>query len=151
MRVAAGIDEAWRRVLAAGTLRGSLAGYTGTAILEEADDDEHVARFRLQGMRGPSPATATITATLAAAGEGTEVALSADVFGGVERGELLAAVAEAVEAAAEAALTPAAVAAADKTAPVAAPAPHGLSAPAKRALAVAGAAALAALALRGRR
>jgi hypothetical protein len=165
MRIAAPVEEVWRRVLAATGLRGSLAGYTGTAVLEEADEDEHVARFRLQGTRDASPATATLTAALSPAGEETEVALRAEVFGGATTDELLAAVAKAATAAiataAEAApAAPPAVPAPGQAAPppaIAAPgeaaataAPHGLSAPAKGALVAAGAA-LAVWALRGRR
>jgi hypothetical protein len=126
-------DAAWAQLLAHPVLRGTLAGHAGTAILEEADDDAHVARYRLQG----TAATATVTATLRPAGAATEIDLGAEVFGDVPRDELLAA-ARAVADAALAAPPPVA--------------PHGgLSAPAKRALAAAGAAALVALALRGRR
>jgi hypothetical protein len=170
MRVAAPVDDVWRRVLAAAPLRGALAGYTGTAVLEEADDDERVARFRLQGMSAGAPAAARVTAALSPAGAGTEIALFADVFGEVAPGALLAAVAAAagpVLAPAEPApdapvgdVAPPADAAPDEAAPVAppaiaaadeaAPAPHGLSSPAKGALVAAGAA-LAVWALRGRR
>ncbi len=141
MRVAAGVDDVWRTLLAHPSLRGALAGYTGTAVLEEVDDDERVARFRLQGVRGASPATATVTAALSPAGAGTEVALAAEVFGDVAAGALLAAVAGAAAPAMAAPVAP----------PAPAPAARGLSAPAKRALAAAGAAALVGLALRGRR
>jgi hypothetical protein len=150
MRLAAPVDEVWRRVLAAPALRGSLAGYTGTAILEEADEDEHVARFRLQGIRGASPATATITAALSPAGDATEVDLRAAVHGDVTPDALLAAVAGAVAAppglaAPDEAAAPPPIAAPDEAAPH-----HGLSAPAKGALVAAGAA-LAVWALKGRR
>jgi hypothetical protein len=149
MRVAAPVDDVWRRVLAAAPRRGTLAGCTGTAVLEEVDDDERVARFRLQGMSGGAPAAARVTAALSPAGAGTEIALFADVFGAVAPGALLAAVAEAagpaLAAAEPAPVAPPAVVPADEPAP----APHGLSAPAKGAL-VAGAA-LALWALRGRR
>ena len=47
--------------------RGELAGYAGTLILEEVDEDEHVARYRFQGTRDGATATAAITA--AAGGE----------------------------------------------------------------------------------
>jgi hypothetical protein len=165
MRIAAPIDDVWRSLLGATMLRGSLAGYTGTAVLEEADEDEHVARLRLQGTRDGSPATATLTAALSPAGDATEVDLRAEVFGGATTDEVLAAAAEAAMAALAAPdkAAPAAppdVAAPDKAAPVAppavaapdevAPAAHGLSAPAKGALVAAGAA-LAVWALRGRR
>jgi hypothetical protein len=141
MRVAAPLDAVWARVLARPALRGSLAGHTGTAVLEEADDDAHVARFRLQGER----ATATVTAALRPAGEATDVDLRADVFGDASAAKLLAAIGEA------AAPALAAPGEAAPVTPVPAPAaPHGLSAPAKGALAAAGAA-LALWALRGRR
>jgi hypothetical protein len=45
------------------TWRGELAGYTGTLILEEVDEDNHVARYRFQGTRDGTTATATITVT----------------------------------------------------------------------------------------
>jgi hypothetical protein len=41
--------------------RGELAGYAGTLVLEEVDEDEHVARYRFQGIRDGATATATIT------------------------------------------------------------------------------------------
>jgi hypothetical protein len=126
-------DAAWAQLLAHPVLRGTLAGHAGTAILEEADDDARTARYRLQG----TAATATVTATLRSAGAETAIDLRAEVFGDVPRDELLAAARAVVDAALAA------------PAPVA---PHGgLPAPAKRALAAAGAAALVALALRGRR
>jgi hypothetical protein len=157
MRVAAGIDDVWRALLAHPSRRGTLAGYTGTAVLEEADDDARVARFRLQGARDGLPATARVTAALTAAGDGTEIGLAADVHGEIAPDALVAAVEEAAREA------PPAVTAADEAAPAAPPvgaappeaapppAPsHGLPAPAKGALVAAGAA-LALWALRGRR
>jgi hypothetical protein len=47
--------------------RGELAGHRGTLLLEEVDEDEHVARFRFQGTRDGATATATLIVT--AAGE----------------------------------------------------------------------------------
>jgi hypothetical protein len=55
--------------------RGDLAGYTGTLILQEVDEDAHVARYRFQGARDGATATATLTVT--AAGE-----ITADVHPG---------------------------------------------------------------------
>jgi hypothetical protein len=153
MRVAAGIDETWRRLLATGTQRGWLAGYTGTAILEEADDDERVARFRLQGARDGEPATATVTAALAPAGEGTEVEIAVEAFGDAAPDVVRAAIESAapvVAPADEPASPPPAVVAGPAHPGLSTPAHPGLSAPAKGALVAAGAA-LAVWALRGRR
>jgi hypothetical protein len=116
------------------TWRGELAGYTGTLILEEVDEDEHVARHRFQGTRDGATATATITT--GASG------LSAEVHRGhgsdLTAGELVAAVGE-VWSRAE-----------DGEAPASAESPD--AARRRRTLVAAGAAAaLAAWALKGRR
>ena len=45
------LDEAWATLSTLAPARGTLAGYTGTIVLEEADDDTHTAaRLRLQGV-----------------------------------------------------------------------------------------------------
>ena len=58
------LDEAWATLSTLAPARGTLAGHTGTATLEEADDDTHTARLRLQGTGPNGPVTATVTATL---------------------------------------------------------------------------------------
>ena len=58
------LDEAWATLSTLAPARGTLAGHTGTAMLEEADDDTHSARLRLQGTGPNGPVTATVTATL---------------------------------------------------------------------------------------
>jgi hypothetical protein len=131
--------------------RGELAGYTGTLVLEEVDEDEHVARYRFQGIRDGATATATVRV---AAGE-----ITAEVHPGhrsrVTADELAAAAREALaEAAAAGGEAPNGAAAGGEAAVNAGveppPAPHE-TARRRRALVAAGAAAaLAAWALRGR-
>jgi hypothetical protein len=103
MRVPVGIDEAWRALVALPASRGELAGYDGTAVLEEADDDVHVAVFRLQGTSGTAAATATLTTALAPASDGTSVAFELDLHPGpgakVTGEEVLAALRAAAPAA----------------------------------------------------
>ena len=60
------LDEAWAALSTLAPARGTVAGYTGTAVLEEADDDTHTATLRLQGTGPNGPVTATVTATLEA-------------------------------------------------------------------------------------
>jgi hypothetical protein len=55
--------EAWGALAALPPARGSAAGYDGTAVLEEADDQARTATLRLQGASGA--ATVAITATVA--------------------------------------------------------------------------------------
>ena len=70
------LDDAWAILSTLPPARGTVAGYTGTARLEEADDDTHTAILRLNG-RGPTgPVTATITATLEAVANGTRLHFS---------------------------------------------------------------------------
>jgi hypothetical protein len=102
MRVPVTIDDAWRALVALRPARGELAGYSGTAVLEEADDDVHVAVFRLQGSAGTATATATLTTALAPASDGTSVAFELDLHPGpgaeVTREEVLAGLEDAVPA-----------------------------------------------------
>ena len=63
------LDEAWAALSHLPPARGTVAGYTGTARLEEVDDDTHTAILRLQGTGPNGPVTATITATLEAVGD----------------------------------------------------------------------------------
>lgn len=60
------LDQAWARLSQLPPARGTVAGYTGVARLEEADDDTHTAILRLNGTGPNGPVTATITATLEA-------------------------------------------------------------------------------------
>jgi carbon monoxide dehydrogenase subunit G len=70
------LDEAWAALSSLPAVRGTVAGYSGTARLEEVDDDTHTAILRLNG-RGPEgPVVATITATLEAVGDGTRLHFS---------------------------------------------------------------------------
>jgi len=131
--------------------RGELAGYAGTLILEEVDEDEHVARYRFQGARDGATATAAITVT--AAGE-----IAAEVHPGhgsdLAAGALIAAVAEVVANGSIEGKTGETVAADEaRPEPSTAPAaPPGRAARGHRALVAAGVvAALAAWALKGRR
>ena len=60
------LDQAWARLAQLPPARGTVAGYTGVARVEEADDDTHTAILRLNGAGPNGPVTATITATLEA-------------------------------------------------------------------------------------
>jgi uncharacterized protein len=55
--------------------------YTGTARVQDADEDDRVVAFRVEGreLHGQGSAAATITARLAAAGDGTAVAVDTDL------------------------------------------------------------------------
>jgi uncharacterized protein len=55
--------------------------YTGTARVQDADEDDRVASFRVEGReaRGQGSAAATITTRLAPAGAGTRVAVETDL------------------------------------------------------------------------
>jgi hypothetical protein len=103
MRLPMTIDDAWRALTALPPARGELAGYTGTAVLEEADDDVHVAVFRLQGSAETAAATATLTTALAPASDGVSLGLELDLRPGpgsaLTREGVLAALAEIVPAA----------------------------------------------------
>jgi hypothetical protein len=136
MRLPMPIDDAWRALVALPPTRGELAGYTGTAVLEEADDDVHVAVFRLQGSAGTAMATATLTAGLAPASDGTSLAFELDLHPGpgaeLTRESVLAALGEivpAARAAGEAAARAAAEAARGAAARAAAEAARGAAAP----------------------
>jgi hypothetical protein len=131
MRLPMTIDDAWHALTALPPARGELAGYVGTAVLEEADDDVHVAVFRLQGTSGSAAATATLTTALAPASDGVSLGLELDLHPGpgseLTREGVLAALAEIVpaarEAGEEAAATRAAAAAADEATDATRPSP----------------------------
>lgn len=74
------LDEAWAKLSALAPARGTLAGHTGTAVLEEADDDTHTARLRLQGVGPNGPVTATVMATLEAVESGTRLHLATRTY-----------------------------------------------------------------------
>jgi hypothetical protein len=74
------LDEAWATLSTLAPARGTLAGHTGTAVLEEADDDTHTARLRLQGVGPNGPVTATVTATLEPVTAGTRLHLATRAF-----------------------------------------------------------------------
>ena len=73
-------DGAWR-----GAMRLRIGPvtteYAGIAGLEDADDDERVARFRVQGreLRGQGTAAATITSRLTPEGAGTRVEVATEL------------------------------------------------------------------------
>ena len=67
------LEKAWAALSTLAPARGTVAGYTGTAVLEEADDDTHTATLRLQGIGPDGPMVASVTATLEAAGGGTRL------------------------------------------------------------------------------
>jgi len=66
------LEQAWSTLSHLKPVRGTLAGHTGTARLEVADDDTHTAVFRLQG----SGRTVTARATLTRAEHGTRLTVS---------------------------------------------------------------------------
>jgi hypothetical protein len=55
------LDQAWAALSHLKSARGTIAGHTGTARLEVADDDTHTAVFRLHGSGRTVTATATLT------------------------------------------------------------------------------------------
>jgi hypothetical protein len=59
-----GAGEAWRALSALPPARGSAAGYDGTAVLEEADEDARTATLRLQGAAGRATVAATAAVTV---------------------------------------------------------------------------------------
>jgi len=70
------LEQAWAVLSRIPPARGTVSGYTGTARLEEADDDTHTAILRLQGTGPHGPTTATITATLEPVGNATRLHFS---------------------------------------------------------------------------
>ena len=74
------LDEAWATLSTLAPARGTLAGHTGTATLEEADDDTHTATLRLQGTGPNGPVTATVTATLEPVPSGTRLHLATRTY-----------------------------------------------------------------------
>ena len=90
--IRAPIDRVWRALLDLPPLarpgssvgvdgfRGRIGDHAGVVRLEEADDDEHVARFRATALDGAW--VATITARLAADGDSTRVHVDTDALGG---------------------------------------------------------------------
>jgi carbon monoxide dehydrogenase subunit G len=70
------LAEAWAALSGLPPVRGTVAGYSGTARLEEVDDDTHTAILRLTGTGPNGPVTATITATLEASDHGTRLHFS---------------------------------------------------------------------------
>ena len=75
-----GEGGAWR-----GTMKIKLgpvtAEYAGTARVQDIDDDDRVASYRVEGResRGQGPAAATITTRLSGAGDGTRVVVETDM------------------------------------------------------------------------
>jgi hypothetical protein len=72
------VEDAWRVLSALPPARGSAAGYDGTAVLEDADDDTLTATLRLQGAAG----TATVAARAAVTVLEGRLAISAAVAHG---------------------------------------------------------------------
>jgi carbon monoxide dehydrogenase subunit G len=70
------LDDTWAALSSLPPARGTVAGYSGTARLEEADDDTHTAVLRLTGTSPQGPVTATITATLEAVDRRTRLHFS---------------------------------------------------------------------------
>jgi hypothetical protein len=57
-------DEAWRALAVLPPARGSAAGYEGTAVLEDADDEARTATLRLHGTVGAATVAATAAVTV---------------------------------------------------------------------------------------
>ena len=70
------LEQAWAVLSRIPPARGTVSGYTGTARLEEADDDTHTAILRLNGTGPKGPVTAMITATLEAVDHRTRLHFS---------------------------------------------------------------------------
>ena len=77
--VAAPIERTWATLLTAPPdgWRGTIGDYTGTARLEDIDDDERVASFR--AVTSDGAAAATLTSRLAPADGGTRVLVETDL------------------------------------------------------------------------
>jgi carbon monoxide dehydrogenase subunit G len=89
-RIAAALPGATlERTETSGTYRGTMrikfgpvvTEYAGTAVLEEVDEDRHVAIVRIQGreVRGQGSATATIRNTLAPVAGGTHLTIDTEL------------------------------------------------------------------------
>jgi hypothetical protein len=74
------LEAAWAALSSLAPARGTVDGHTGTAVLEEADDDSHTATLRLQGIGPHGPVTATVTAALEPAGAGTRLHLATRAY-----------------------------------------------------------------------
>ena len=72
-------EEAWRVLSALPPARGAAAGYEGTAVLEDVDDDAMTATLRLQG----AAAGATVAATAAVTVLEGRLAISAALVHGL--------------------------------------------------------------------
>jgi hypothetical protein len=57
-------EAAWRTLSSLPPARGSAAGYEGLAVVEDADDDAHVATLRLTGAAGAAGVAATAAVTV---------------------------------------------------------------------------------------
>ena len=89
-RIAAALPGATlERTDTSGTYRGTMrikfgpivTEYAGTAVLDEVDEDRHVAIVRIQGreVRGQGSATATIRNTLAPVAGGTQLSIDTEL------------------------------------------------------------------------
>jgi carbon monoxide dehydrogenase subunit G len=88
LHLAAPPERVWPALAAIAPLRGTVSAgtrtYTGTCVVDDADDHERVATLRLQGSEagGHATAAATIVAAVRADGASTELTLTADVARG---------------------------------------------------------------------
>ncbi|WP_028057244.1 hypothetical protein [Candidatus Solirubrobacter pratensis] len=57
-------DQAWRALAVLPPARGSAAGYEGTAVLEDADDEARTATLRVHGALGAATVAATAAVTV---------------------------------------------------------------------------------------
>jgi hypothetical protein len=82
-------DEAWQALSLLPPARGSAAGYDGTAVLEDADDEARTATLRLQGAKGAATVAATAAVTVLE-GRLAITAVVRDGLGGAAIGEATA-------------------------------------------------------------
>lgn len=93
LRLAAPLDHTWAALAAAPrsgwTTGGATDGSEGLAVLDDLDDDEHVAGFHVEARERGGHATAlgTITSRLESEGDRTRVSLEADlaISGGADQ------------------------------------------------------------------
>jgi hypothetical protein len=69
------LDQAWSTLSHLRPVRGTIAGYTGTARLEVADDDTHTATWRLHGSGPEGTRTAIVVTRLETTESGTELSV----------------------------------------------------------------------------
>jgi hypothetical protein len=73
------LDQAWSTLSHLKPARGTIAGFTGTARLEVADDDTHTATWRLHGVGPDGTRTAIVVTRLEATDDGTDLSVDPEL------------------------------------------------------------------------